>query len=1092
MVPSNPWGPASDDARDTRVKLAGRLRRWRDSSLGHSIMLRAASQVLVSVSVVAGLSIAILYWIERQADRAELQHKSEVAAARLVQPIRIMEYSLAALSRSAMFTTALLDSGGRSAYAKPYLQNFSFPVSGANGVALCDINGMLLAGTPVLAECHGRSAEFSQVLADGKTRQKLVTMPDGRQLWVILQGVPYAYTGSIEGVTVGLLELDAILRAIPAELGLRTAVLRADQASSGTAREGGWGFWPGPVEALAVPVFDGDGSVTSPPLELVIEAHTGAFWGKFLPLLAGYFLATVFLVAAVLAWTQRSAQALVHPLLALRDRAHSIAASGDLTQPIPKGGADEVGQLASSIDAMVRAIRSAEATRGAAETRFKLMFETSGEAIIFAWPDGRVETANSEATRLFGFDVDELRELGRAGVMDTTDPRLSTALEQRSRTGSFRGELRCRRRDGSVFPVDLVSTIFLDDAGEARSTNMFRDISEQKLAEAELKRFQDIVSSMPDCVVLFDRDYRYLMVNPAFEAFSGMERLTLVGRTLETHVGPDIFDRVSPAFDRCLQGEVVTYQDWFELPAKDRRFVTVTFFPSRDADDRITGVVAIARDITERKQTNDALQDSLATLRLREQALATISQGVLISGADRRITYVSPAFERLTGYDLSEVIGGSCSILHGPGTDPLTSRRVREALDAGVPFHGEILNYRKDGSSFWNDLSITPVFDAAGKLTQFVGVQRDVSERRHSMLSLQASEALIKTVFDSLEEQVVVLDGQGVILAANNAWRRFGADNGAPGEVIEGIGLNYLATCEAAAGSGDVGEAMQAMAGVGDILAGRRGPFSLEYPCHSPTEQRWFRMQAIPLQGPRRGAVVIHESITERIESARRLNTMSKRLVEVQETARRHLAGELHDRTSANLAAIILNLDAAAIALEQREWWMVAERMGDNRALVEDTAVSIREICAELRPPVLDYAGLVPALESYVAQFARRTGLEAVFRHSGREEKPALAPATESALFRIAQEALTNVAKHADAKRVTVELATRPPCLDVCDDGRGFQPLFDPPIPGATGGLGIITMRETTELSGGTFELHSQHGGGTRIVVRLPDAEEAP
>lgn len=1069
------------------MKIFDKLRRWRDSSLGHIIMLRAAGLVLVTVSLVAGLSVAILVWVEQRAEATTLRQKGEAAAERLVHPIRVMGQALVTLSGSAMFTTAILDSGGRSAYVKPFLQGFSFPVPGANGVALCDINGVLLAGTPVLADCHGRWAEFGQVLADGKTRQRLIRTQDGRHLWAIFQGVSFAYTGTTEGVAVGLLDLEGILSQIPAQLDLRSAVLRVGQAASGVSGEAGEGVWPGPISSLAVPVFRVNPSVSSPPLELLLEARPVAFQEKLLPLLIGYFLATLFLVGAVMIWTRRGARALVRPLLALRDQAHSIAASGDLSLPIPKGGGDEVGQLAESIDTMVRAIRAAEVTREAAVARFKLMFETSSEAIIFAWPDGRIETANAEAVRLFGFSIGEFRQLGRAGVMDTADSRLSAALDQRARTGSFRGELRCRRRDGSLFPVEVVSTIFLDDAGEPRTSSMFRDISERKRAEEALKRFQDIVSSMPDGVALFDRDFRYLMVNPGFEAFAGIERLPLPGRTLESHVGAELFDRLRPGLDRCLRGEVVTQQDWFALPVQGRRFVTVTFFPSRDAENRITGVVAVARDITERKQTNDALQASLDALRLRENALSAISQGVLIAGADRRITYASEAFERLTGYKTSEIIGGSCKMLQGPGTDPDTIRRLREALGAGQPFHGEILNYRKDGVPFWNDLSITPVLDAAGNLTQFVGVQRDVSERKQSLLSLQASEALIKTVFDSLDEQVVVLDSQGVILAANRAWSRFGAENGAAGEVVAGVGLNYLETCETAVSPSDVDEGKEATEGIGDVLAGRREQFSLEYPCHSPTLQRWFRMQAIPLQGPRRGAVVIHENITERIEGARRLKALSTRLIEVQETARRRLAGELHDRTSANLAAIGINLEVAWMALQARDWQACADRMGDNRALVEDTTASIREICADLRPPALDHGGLVPAVEAYADLFARRTGLRVEVDCQGREV--ALATDLESILFRIAQEALTNVAKHAQAGSVHVEvrLDRRFQSLAVYDDGVGLDlaGLAD------ARGLGIINMREMAEFAGGSLVIESSPGQGTRVHVKIP-RDEAP
>jgi two-component system CheB/CheR fusion protein len=159
--------------------------------------------------------------------------------------------------------------------------------------------------------------------------------------------------------------------------------------------------------------------------------------------------------------------------------------------------------------------------------------------------------------------------------------------------------------------------------------------------------------------------------------------------------------------------------------------------------------------------------------------------------------------------------------------------------------------------------------------------------------------------------------------------------------------------------------------------------------------------------------------------------------------------------------------------------------MGDNRALVEDTSASIREICAELRPPALDYAGLLPAIESYANLFARRTGIAIQINNTGHEEK--LTPEIKSNLFRIVQEALTNVAKHAEASMINIELALDGPLLrlSVSDDGSGFElARLD------SHGLGIINMREMAEFSGGSFYLASTPGGGTRISVELPIAEK--
>jgi len=233
---------------------------------------------------------------------------------------------------------------------------------------------------------------------------------------------------------------------------------------------------------------------------------------------------------------------------------------------------------------------------------------------------------------------------------------------------------------------------------------------------------------------------------------------------------------------------------------------------------------------------------------------------------------------------------------------------------------------------------------------------------------------------------------------------------------------------------------------------------------------------------------VSFSDITHRIEAAQRLKGMSLRLLGAQEEARRQLANELHNRTSANLAALGINLDVAEIALNSRDWQEIGARMSDNRALVQDTQSSIREICTELRPPALDYAGLAPAIETYASQFSHRTGINVELDCKGARMK--LPDHIESTLFRIAQEVLTNIAKHAQARNVQVQLCleSQPLCLNVVDDGRGF----DPGALHATQGLGIINMREMAEFAGGSFNLDSKPGGGTRIHVELaPRMEEA-
>lgn len=221
----------------------------------------------------------------------------------------------------------------------------------------------------------------------------------------------------------------------------------------------------------------------------------------------------------------------------------------------------------------------------------------------------------------------------------------------------------------------------------------------------------------------------------------------------------------------------------------------------------------------------------------------------------------------------------------------------------------------------------------------------------------------------------------------------------------------------------------------------------------------------------------------EREDHARRLSEVSRRVVSAQEEERRRLAVELHDRTGGNLAAIDLNLKSIE-KLVQPPGQGEHDVLRDTRDLLADTIVSIREFCGDLRPAVLDHAGLAHALKVCVVQFAQRTGVTAHFDDqcfSGR-----LAPDVEAVLYRISQEALLNCAKHAQARHVHVTLARtgNHVSLMINDDGVGFNPA--PAGSGAIpSGSGLLNMRERAAFMGGSLLIESAPGQGTRITVRV-------
>jgi signal transduction histidine kinase len=247
------------------------------------------------------------------------------------------------------------------------------------------------------------------------------------------------------------------------------------------------------------------------------------------------------------------------------------------------------------------------------------------------------------------------------------------------------------------------------------------------------------------------------------------------------------------------------------------------------------------------------------------------------------------------------------------------------------------------------------------------------------------------------------------------------------------------------------------------------------------------------LASSRRRAVEIANEITKDLRESEKelrastdqLQAMSRRLVDVQESERRQFSRELHDRVGQNLTALSISVDILKTQVPGNGNEAFRSRLNDAAALLESTAGAIENVMSDLRPPMLDDYGLLPALQWYANEFSSRTGIKVMVDGDERIER--LTQASEIALFRIMQEALNNVAKHAHARRVhiTLEHSDTQFIMSVSDDGVGLD-TAPTPVSKRRPGLGMVTMRERTQAVGGQFEIGPASGGGTRVVVRVP------
>jgi signal transduction histidine kinase len=216
------------------------------------------------------------------------------------------------------------------------------------------------------------------------------------------------------------------------------------------------------------------------------------------------------------------------------------------------------------------------------------------------------------------------------------------------------------------------------------------------------------------------------------------------------------------------------------------------------------------------------------------------------------------------------------------------------------------------------------------------------------------------------------------------------------------------------------------------------------------------------------------------------LRHLSHQILLAQEEERKHISRELHDDISQILTGI--NVSLAALKIEATaNAGNLKKKISNTQRLVEKSVAAVHRFAHELRPAMLDDLGLVPALIAFMKEFGKRTGLQIRFTSSATGEIEQLDNLKRTMLYRVAQEALTNVTKHSQASQAKVSIRVQSDgiCMEISDNGKSFD--VDHAL-GARrrGALGILGMRERVELVGGAFSIESAPGKGTAVRVKIP------
>jgi PAS domain S-box-containing protein len=769
--------------------------------------------------------------------------------------------------------------------------------------------------------------------------------------------------------------------------------------------------------------------------------------------------------------------------------------------------------------------------RQLAEDRHQTVLRASMDGHLLVDWAGRVRDVNDTACAISGYDRDEMLTMG---ITDFDVAQAPEEVAQRIRSvvesGSDRFETRHRRKDGTIIDVEVSTEVL--SGGEGHLVVFLRDITSRKHLERELRYRSLLLDQISDTIVATDLDGRITYVNEALCRQRGMLRDELIGLPVVV-LGED--PQLGAKQEEILQSTRATGA-WhgrvvWPTSARPGALIDVRTTVVRDDAGDPMGLCGIGTDVTDRHRLELILE---ARLRLIDYALDHSLEDVLVATLDEVEAITN---SRIGFYHFLEADQRTLAL---QAWSTRTSREMCQAEgrgrhydvdDAGVwvdcihqrqpVIHNDYsaLTHRKglpDGHAPVDRELVVPVF-RAGLIVAVLGVGNkpspytdtdvdsvtrladlgwEVAERRRAEENLGRSRAELNAIYDHAPVMMCVLDADRCVRYVNRAFEQLvGAS---PGD-LRGLRACGVFGCINAwdnprgCGHGPNCDDCSLRQALVDSLRTGASHTGVEY-----------RSTLLLDSGPRD---VVLLGATARIDtsgdplllmcltditrekqgeldlrqSQERLQALSRQLVDAQEIASRELARELHDRVGQNLTALNLTMTRLLDEVSLSQTPRLAGPLKDSLRLVSETMGHVRDVMAELRPPVLEDYGIAAALRWYGGQFARRAVVDVVVKADGDDR---WSPETETALFRIAQEALTNVARHASAANVIVELgrADGQLTLVVSDDGAGF----DVKAPACAGCWGLVTMRERAESIGGRLTVVSAPGRGTRVEVGVP------
>lgn len=747
---------------------------------------------------------------------------------------------------------------------------------------------------------------------------------------------------------------------------------------------------------------------------------------------------------------------------------------------------DEAGNVVGSFGIardITESIRLGELLK-VSEKRFRTIVENAPNLLVITDADGNNIYVSPNCEKIVGYTQEELMTGSIWWVYDDDMPEARELYERTFShgVGSKNFEYKAVKKNGEVWYASSSWEPLHDSAGQFHGI-VFEtiDVTERKKVEEQLRQNEqfsrDIMENSPNPIVLINPDTSLRYVNTAMERLTGFSKTELINVKAPypwwmEETAEETFEDLQVAISKGIS----RLEKRFKKKNGKRFWVEINTKPIR-TDGKIDYCLSNWVDITERKRIEEALQESEERFR---SLVENAPYMIVIADREGKILLINYT---AVGFTVEDTIGTSIYDYIPIEYHDEVSRCIDSVFESGKTTAYEITGAGPEGTTSWYSTRLGPIKhdDQIIAVTLMVS---DITERKKAEDDLREAQEKLRVVFDAIGEGITVVDATGTIVDVNNTvldMKGFGRE-----EVIGKHGLDFVAEVDRAMA---VDEMMAFLKGQENRIPTTEVMLLTKDGREIPCEANCTMMR--DRSGNITGFVTVERDITERKKIENDLRSYSNRLREMaaqlslsEENVRRRLAQELHDKVGQNLTVLGINLKRISMELPAATMALLSPMIDDSKSIVEQTVEILRDVMADLHPPVMDDYGLLAALNWYADQYSSRTGVNVTIE--GEEPTSRLDRSLESGLFRIYQELLTNVAKHARATQVMVNLASGRNTirLTVTDNGTGFN-VENKVYPNGYKGWGLLTMKERAESMGGSLNVESSPGRGTRILVEV-------